>query len=93
MNRLEVSPAVIKELGDPKGYPAKVYRQITLKIFELSLDPRPPDIKPIATGFRVDVGEYRIFYEIDDQAQAVLILLVGKRGDDDIYRRLNRWLG
>lgn len=93
MYRLEVSPAVIKELGDPKGYPAKVYRQITLKIFELSLDPRPPDIKPIATGFRVDVGEYRIFYEIDDQAQAVLILLVGKRGDDDIYRRLNRWLG
>ncbi len=93
MYRLEVSPAVIKELGDPKGYPAKVYRQITLKIFELSIDPRPPDIKPIATGFRVDVGEYRIFYEIDDQAQAVLILLVGKRGDDDIYRRLNRWLG
>lgn len=93
MYRLEVSPAVIKELGDPKGYPAKVYRQITLKIFELSIDPRPPDIKPIATGFRVDVGEYQIFYEIDDQAQAVLILLVGKRGDDDIYRRLNRWLG
>lgn len=93
MYRLEVSPAVIKESGDPKGYPAKVYRQITLKIFELSLDPRPPDIKPIATGYRVDVGEYRIFYEIDDRAQVILILLVGKRGDDEIYRRLKRWLG
>ncbi len=93
MYRLEVSPAVIKELGDPKDYPAKVYRQITLKIFELSLDPRPPDIKPIATGYRVGVGEYRIFYEIDDRAQVILILLVGKRGDEEIYRRLKRWLG
>jgi mRNA interferase RelE/StbE len=91
--RLEVSLAVIKELGDPKGYPARVYRQITLKIFELGINPRPPDVKPIATGYRVDVGADRIFYEIDDRAQVVLILLAGKRGDDEIYRRLKRWLG
>lgn len=93
MYRLEISPAVIKELSDVKGYPAKVYRQITLKIFELSINPRPPDIKPIATGFRVDSGEYRIYYEIDDKTRTVVVMLVGKRGDDDIYRRLRRWLG
>ena len=33
MVKLVVAQGVLKELGDVKRYPAKVFRQITLKIF------------------------------------------------------------
>jgi mRNA interferase RelE/StbE len=93
MHSLTVSRLVLKELGDKQRYTAKVFRQIVLKIFELSINPRPPDIKQIGDGYRVDIGEYRIYYEIDDEANTITILLVGKRGDDDIYRKLKRKFG
>ena len=64
-----------------------------LKILELTLNPRPQDCKPIDAGYRVDSGEYRIYYEVDDAHQVIDVLLVGKRGDDEIYRRLKRKFG
>jgi len=82
MYSLWVAPEAIKELGDTKRYPAKVARQLLIKILELSVNPRPQDSIQIETGFRVDSGEYRIFYELDHRAQMVKIYLVGKRGDD-----------
>ncbi len=84
---------VLKQLADTQRYPAKVSRQLLLKIFDLSAAPRPPDSKKIDPGYRVDSGEYRIYYEIDDAAQRITVLLVGKRGDDEIYRRLKRKYG
>jgi len=93
MYSLWVAPEAIKELGDTKRYPAKVARQLLIKILELSVNPRPQDSIQIETGFRVDSGEYRIFYELDHRAQMVKIYLVGKRGDDEIYKRLKRLLG
>jgi mRNA interferase RelE/StbE len=88
--KLLVDERAIKELGNPKHYPPKVYRQLTLKIFTLQLNPRPPDSKKIGEGYRVDVGEYRIYYEVDDQARVVAVYVIGKRGDDEIYRKLKR---
>jgi mRNA interferase RelE/StbE len=93
MYSIWVAPETIKELGDVKRYPAKVARQLLLRILELSINPRPQDSIQIETGFRLDSGEYRIFYEVDNRARMVKVYLVGKRGDDEIYKRLKRLLG
>jgi mRNA interferase RelE/StbE len=93
MYRLLLDRGILKELGDVKRYPAKVYRQITQRILELPLDPRPPDSEQVGTGYRVDVGEYRIYYEISEREQLITVWVVGRRNDDEIYKRLKRKLG
>ncbi|MCS7241002.1 MAG: type II toxin-antitoxin system RelE/ParE family toxin [Candidatus Bipolaricaulota bacterium] len=86
-----VHPEVLRELSDPQRYPAKVQLQILKKILALSLDPRPGDSKRLAGSvYRVTAGEYRIVYEIDEEASRVTVFLVAKRGDDEVYRRLAR---
>jgi mRNA interferase RelE/StbE len=65
-------------------------RQVSGKVFELCSDPIPPDSEQV-TGFpyrRVDIGEYRIIYRVE--SDTLLIPLVGKRNDDDVYKRLKR---
>ena len=66
MYSLRPDGAVLRELGHPQRYQAKVGRQLLIKILELTLNPRPQDCKPIDAGHRVDSGEYRIYYEVDD---------------------------
>jgi len=39
--------------------------------------------------FRADVGEYRVIYEIENDTM-FLFILIGKRNDDDIYKKLSR---
>ena len=86
-----VDPAVLRELSDPKRYPAKVQLQLLRKILSLSLEPRPQDSRKLGGSvYRVTSGEYRIVYEVDDGARRVTIFLVGKRGDDEVYRRFAR---
>ncbi|MBC8449451.1 MAG: type II toxin-antitoxin system RelE/ParE family toxin [Chloroflexi bacterium] len=87
MHRLSIAKPVIKELD---GYPLKVHKQIVNRILALQFDPRPHDSKKIANGLRVDSGEYRIYYEILEDENLVSVELVGKRGDDEVYRRLAR---
>jgi len=60
MFSLWVAPDVIKELGDVKRYPAKVARQLLLKILDLATTPRPQDSIAIESGFRVTSGEFRL---------------------------------
>jgi mRNA interferase RelE/StbE len=72
--------------------PAKQKRQITAKIIELRSNPRPHDSKPLKgydQMWRADIGEYRIVYFVRDSVLLV-ICLVGKRNDDDIYKQLKR---
>ena len=38
--------------------------------------------------YRIDVGEYRVIYDLD--GDVVRIILIGKRNDDEVYRRLRR---
>jgi mRNA-degrading endonuclease RelE of RelBE toxin-antitoxin system len=90
MYSLLLEERVLKVLGDVKRYPAKIHRQITMKIFLLQLNPRPPDSKRIGIGYRVDVGEHRIFYTVDDEKHLVKVELVGPRQDDEIYRLARR---
>ena len=37
---------------------------------------------------RVDSGEYRIVYRFD--AENIYVILIGKRNDDEVYRKLKR---
>lgn len=52
----------------------------------LSNDPRPPGSRKLRgrDGWRIRVGDYRAIYEIDDEAQEVLVVDIGHRRD--VYR-------
>ena len=88
--RLLIDKRVLKELGDRQRYTAKVYRQITFKIFSLQSNPRPQDCRQIGEGYRVDSGEYRIYYEVNDDERLVIVYWVGRRGDNEFYKELKR---
>ncbi len=73
--------------------PAKHRRQIAARIIALANDPNAQDTKNLqGSDFRcADSGEYRIVYRVS--GQALQIVLVGKRNDDEVYRQLRRLRG
>ena len=73
---------------------AKQYRQIGRKILSLLLDPYPNDSKPLigyTEYLRVDFGEYRIIYKVEEDT--IKLTLIGLRNDGDIYKKIQRKLG
>lgn len=69
---------------------AKHKRQVSAKIFALAENPMPPRSK-LLEGFpfrRFPSGEYRIVYFVDDTT--LKVVLVDRRNDDRIYRRLKQ---
>lgn len=69
--------------------PPKQFRQVVRRIIQLMADPRPADAERLR-GYpysRVTAGEYRIVYDV--QEGLLRVLLVGKRNDDEVYRRLH----
>ena len=69
--------------------PPKQYRQVTRKIIMLMANPRPTDAERLK-GYdhsRVTVGEYRIIFDVRDSV--LRVVAIGKRNDDEVYRRLN----
>jgi mRNA interferase RelE/StbE len=87
MLRIEYSRQAEKVL---RRVPPKHGRQLATKITALSRDPYPPDSANLvgAPFRRADIGEYRIIYDI--QGHTLQIILVGKRNDAEVYRRLRR---
>jgi mRNA interferase RelE/StbE len=72
----------------------KQYRQIGRKVLSLLLDPHPNDSESLigySEYFRVDCGEYRIIYRIEEDV--IKLALIGSRNDDDIYKKIKRKLG
>ena len=68
--------------------PPKQYRQVARRLIMLMADPHPADAERLK-GYeysRVTVGEYRIIFDIRDGVLRVLAM--GKRNDDEVYRRL-----
>ena len=66
------------------------FRQVVTALFRLLQDPEPHDSVSLS-GFpfrRVDIGEYRIIYHVD--GEVLRVPLIGRRNDDDVYRRLRR---
>ena len=67
----------------------KIRRQILEKLVGLEANPRPQDVRRlhrVERGYRVDSGEYRILYEIDDAERRVVVRVVKHR--KDVYRNL-----
>jgi mRNA interferase RelE/StbE len=78
------------------GLQPKIAAQISKKVLSLNLDPFPADSKKLKgydKYYRVDSGEYRIVYTYNSTADLIEIILVGKRNDDEIYKKLERLLG
>lgn len=75
---------------------AKIFRQVVMRLLELGQDPRPHDSEelkayrdpgvPGRKGFRLDQGEYRILYTVDDASRVVTVFRVAHRRD--VYRSL-----
>ncbi len=74
--------------------PPKHGRQVATRIMALRADPLAADtiqMKGVAALFRrADIGEYRITYRV--AGQTLKIVLIGRRNDADVYRRLARKL-
>lgn len=75
------------------GLQPKIAAQIAKKVLALNVDPLPNDSKQLIgypDYYRVDSGEYRIIYNFNPEEDLVEIILVGKRNDDEVYKKLER---
>jgi mRNA interferase RelE/StbE len=70
--------------------PPKQYRQVTRKVIMLMADPQPADAERLRGHeySRVTVGEYRVIFDVHDGV--LRSIAIGKRNDDEVYRRLSR---
>lgn len=71
------------------GYEAEIRRQIDGRLEDLRTNPRPHDsrsLRGLAMTFRVDIGEYRILYDIDYASRRLLVWRVRHR--KDAYKNL-----
>lgn len=78
-----------------KGLQLKIAAQIAKKVLALNVDPLPADSKELigySGYYRVDSGEYRIVYRFNADEDLVEVILVGKRNDDEVYKKLDRLL-
>ena len=87
MLEIELSKQVKRFL---RRIPAKHAGQITRKAESLAVNPFPQDTKYLKgyAYYRVDSGEYRIIYYVS--ALKVHVDLIGKRNDDEVYKKLKR---
>ena len=83
MYRLEVSHTAHRQI---RRLPAQTQERVNKTIARLAENPRLPGVKKLTAreGYRVRVGDYRILYQIDDDAKLVIIYRVMSRGD--VYR-------
>ena len=83
--RIAISSAAARQL---RKLDAQARRRIQAAIDLLSENPRPAGVKKLVGGggeWRVRTGNYRIIYELNDDALLVLVLTVGHRRQ--FYRR------
>ena len=68
--------------------PRKQYRQVARRIIMLMGDPQPADSQRLRghEHSRVTAGEYRIIFVVRDGV--LCVVAIGKRNDDEVYRRL-----
>jgi mRNA interferase RelE/StbE len=74
-----------------KKLPLKQFKQVVGTVLGLRENPNPHDSKQLI-GYpeyrRVDIGEYRIIYRVD--TGTVYIATIGKRNDDEVYKRFKQ---
>ncbi len=84
--RVLIKPSAVKEI---EVIPRKKDRQrIVQRIQRLADDPRPPGCQKLSgrDRYRVQQGQYRIVYSIEDDNLIVYVVKVGHR--KDVYRTL-----
>lgn len=81
--RLAFKKSVAKDLRD---LPRKDLSRILKRIEALATDPRPPGSEKLSAQerYRVRQGDYRVVYEVQDEATTVLVVRVGHRRE--VYR-------
>jgi len=78
-----------------KDLQPKIAAQIAKKTLSLNIEPLPNESKKLKgynDFYRVDCGEYRIVYRYQPDKDLVEVILVGKRNDDEVYKKLERLL-
>lgn len=86
MYKIEVKEQAVKTL---LGYPPKIFKQVVTKILFLQENPRPQDckiLKGIEDAYRVDQGEYRILYTINDKEKQIKIFRIAHRSE--VYKKI-----
>jgi len=86
--KLEVTKAAGKFL---ESLPPKQFRQVVLSVLKLRQNPEPNDSRQLIGSDsyrRVDIGEYRVIYRFE--TDTVYIALIGKRNDDEVYKKFGR---
>ncbi|TME25267.1 MAG: type II toxin-antitoxin system RelE/ParE family toxin [Chloroflexi bacterium] len=65
-----------------------LFDRISARLVALAEEPRPPGAEKLAglEAFRLRVGDYRVVYEVDDSARAVIVTRVRHRRE--VYRKL-----
>lgn len=75
-----------------KTLPPKQYKQVVSTMLALLNNPEPHDSKLLKgskdRNRRVDIGEYRAVYRVEDED--LLVIVIGKRNDDEVYKILDR---
>jgi mRNA interferase RelE/StbE len=82
---VDLKPAAARDL---RKVPEDARRRIAARIDALATDPRPAGVEALKGEpdcFRLRVGEYRILYQLERKARAVLIARIGHRRE--VYRR------
>jgi mRNA interferase RelE/StbE len=92
MPKIDLKPRAKKFIA---SLPPKHKRQIKDHILSLADNPIPHDTKKLIgyeNYLRTDIGEYRIIYRYEPKPDIVIVVLVGKRNGDEIYRIAKRLL-
>jgi mRNA interferase RelE/StbE len=81
-----IKKSAAKELEDIAG--KKDRQRIVARILALSDDPRPFGVEKLSGSsekYRIRQGDYRVIFEIEDDAALITIVKIGHR--KDIYRK------
>ncbi len=81
--QLRITRSAAKEL---RKLPPEAQQRIRQAVRKLADDPRPSKCKKLQgrDDYRVTVGDYRVIYEVDDDAEVVTVWRVGHRRN--VYR-------
>ncbi len=73
------------------GLQPKQFKQMAIALHELTRDPEPNDSVSMKgySGFRrKDVGEFRVVYSVANET--IIIDVIDKRNDDEVYKAFKR---
>lgn len=75
--------------------PPKHAKQVSEHLFAMQKIPVPVDARSLvgqSPYMRTTIGEYRIVFKYESEKDLVSIVLIGKRNDDEVYKRMKRLL-